>query len=427
MKLGADDAFAVRDLYRSDSLVVRQVAANDRDRWVVTFDNYGIGHGFDRPGFGQAWLQSQNMSAIHVMGRAEDWYQYENIAEALEAVRTAVAGTSRVITYGSSMGGYAAIRFADAVGAHAALALSPQYTLDPEIAAHDGRWSQDVQRIFWLKAFSGPLKSRARIVLAYDPWGLDGWHGRRIGADVAAEAVRLPFTAHPVTSFLSEIGLLGELVVRVLDDTLDAPAFEREARRRRSTSGVYLGELAGLQPLHRQRLALALGRRAVDASPSNHHARLSLARLLLRGGEQDEALLLLEGLVADSNRAVTYLVDHGQALAMSGRTAEARVIVNEVLEQAGDVAHLHGWAAHTSWLNGDRQDARGLIRRALQLDPANPVYARAAAAYGLKNAASTAAGSSPWARVARWFERRWPRRTAQTEFRRTDSEPATGS
>lgn len=398
MKPGNEAASATVELYRSDRLVVRQVATADRDRWVVTFDNYGIGHGFDRPGFGEDWLRATGVSAIHVLGKAEDWYQYEDIEAALATVRAAVDGAGRVITYGSSMGGYAAIRFADAVGAHAAVALSPQYTLNPAVAGHDRRWSQDVSRIAWLPALNGPLVSRARIFAVYDPCGPDDWHGRRIAQDVDAVVIRLPYTVHPVTTFLSEIGLLSEIVIGALDGDLDGPAFRLKARSRRGASGVYLGELAIQQPLWRPKLALALARRAVAASASGTHAALSLAKLLSREGLHDEALETLDVIVRNSNRSVGYLVDHGLALALAGRTEEAQGLVREVLDKGNDAAHLYGWASSISWIAGDLRQARRLIATAIRLDPDNPAHRETEAFYRKR--------MSIWTRLGRWVERR---------------------
>jgi len=409
MDLGTEDASGSRELYRSHCLVVREVASGDRDHWVITFDNYGIGHGFDRPGFGEAWLKAEGISAIHVMGKAEDWYQYSDIEAALASVRMAVGTASRVITYGSSMGGYGAVRFADAIGAHAALALSPQYTLDPDIVSHDRRWAQDAHRIGWIKRMNGRLNSAARIIVVYDPRGPDDWHGRRIAEESSGDAIRLPFTGHPVTSFLSEIGMLGSLVVDVLHDRLDSRNFEREARGRRATSGVYLGEIAGLQPMHRQATALALARRALDVSPANHHARLNLAKLLLRGDAVDEALLIFEGLVVDSEQALHYLVNYGQALAVAGRLTEARAIADQVIERASGIAHLNAWAAQLCWLNGDTAQAKKLIRHAVRLDPVSQGYLQLAADYHLGHPTvdiTAPVKSTIWLEIARWIARR---------------------
>ncbi len=388
----------IEDLFRSENVVVRRVTVGEPDRWVVTFDNYGIGRGFDRPGFGQDWLCSQGISAIHVMGAGEDWYQYKDTPQALAAVHAAVAGATRVVTYGSSMGGYAAVRFADAVGAHAALGLSPQYTLDPAVAAHDARWSQDVSRIAWIEAMNGPLTCAARAVVLYDPCGLDGWHARRIAAEIDAILIALPHTAHPVATFLSEVGLLGDLLKQVLADDLDAAAFRREARARKRMSGVYVGELAARQPPRRSGLALDLARQAVAANPGSPYAQVSLARLLGRQGLHDEALAILESVVQASNRAVVYLVDQGDALALAGRTAEARAVIAEVLGQVEGVAHIHGWAASVCWMNGDTDEARRLIASASRLDPGNPHYRATADLYDRR--------PSVLRRVSNWALRR---------------------
>lgn len=384
MESGPEAAPAARELYRSTNLVVREVAAGSRDRWVVTFDNYGIGHGFERWGFGEAWLRAQRISAIHIMGRAEDWYQYEDIGEALATARSALEGASRVITYGSSMGGYAAIRFADAVGANAAVALSPQYSLDPRIAGHDKRWSQDVDRIHWRPDLNGSLECQAEVVIAFDPIGLDGWHGRRIVDETRAIPIKLPHTAHPVTSFLSEIGLLGELVLQTLNGDIDARALRREARARRVASGVYLGELALRLPARRLSQAVELARRAVAVNPAAMHSRVSLARLLGRAGLHEEALEHLEILTTTSNRSVVYLVEQGQGLALAGLRTESRAIVDEVLTLHDSAAHLYAWAAHISWLNHDIHDARQFVASAIKLDPGNPSYREASETYERK-------------------------------------------
>jgi hypothetical protein len=107
-------------LYRSRDLLVRRVAAADMRRQVVTFDHYHGEDHFDRLAFGEAYLAANGIGAVHVLSRGNDWFHHADMDRALAAVHEAVAGAERVLAYGSSMGGYGAIRFADAIGAHAA-------------------------------------------------------------------------------------------------------------------------------------------------------------------------------------------------------------------------------------------------------------------------------------------------------------------
>lgn len=409
MVLGGQDATGDVDLYRSENLVVRQVAGENRDRWIVTFDHYGIGHGFDRLGFGEAWLRSQGISAIHVLGRSDDWYQYADIEEALATVRFATTGASRVITYGSSMGAYAALRFADAVGATDVLALSPQYSVSPEVAPHEDRWPQDADRIKWLARLNGPILSKARTIIVYDPAGPDRWHGERIEADVPVQSILLPYTSHPVTTYIYEGGLLSPMLKDLLDGTFDPRTFRQMARRHRARSGIYLGELAAAQPLRRQAAALALAQRAIDISPAGAHARVSLAGILSRDGRHDEAVEILTTVVEENARGFPYLVHLGHALLATGRVKDARAVVEEILDQATNFAHLYAWAAHIGWLDGDVSFARRHIRRAVRLAPSNAHYLRLAVDFHFgAPLVSEPRGVkvTPWLRAARWVMRR---------------------
>ncbi len=371
----------MQDLYRTDNVVVRSIPASDTTRWVVTFDHYSIGHGFERSGFGEAFLQAVGLSAIHVMGVREDWYQYPEMPKAMEAVRKAVAGADRVLTYGSSMGGYAAIRFADAAGAHAVLAISPQYSIDPAKAPFEDRWLQDSRRIAWLPEIDGPISCSVRPVVVFDPTGNDGRHAARIAGDIAFQPLPLRHVAHPATTFLAEAGLLQPLLFETLSGEIDIADVRQRTRRLRKTSGVYVSTLAAAQPPHRPRLALALAERAVAVSPNNGIAMANLAKLLSRDGRHEDAIRLLEDLVALYSRDTTCLVHYADSLLAAGRYAEAVAIGREVLEALPHFAHLHSWAALQLWCADDYQGAIAAAERAVALAPGDDQYPRLLAAY----------------------------------------------
>lgn len=363
------------DLFRSDNVVVRSVPSANLSRWVVTFDNYGIGHGFDRPGFGEAFLKAAGVSAIHVMGRREDWYQYPEMAEAMAAVRLAVAGADRVMTYGSSMGGYAAIRFADAAGAHAALALSPQYSIDPAKAPFERRWSQDSDRIQWLDAIDGPIRSSIRPIIVYDPSTDDARHVALVTQDIAIAPIRLRHTAHPATTVLAEINLLSSLVLETLSGELDPEAFARKARLRRRESATYLATLAHRQPEWRIQTALSLARHAHDLSPVNMNATTIMADLLLRSGDQKQAIELLEKAYAQTNGDNLHVAhQYAGTLALTGRSSEALGMARKAVAMAPHMAHLHAWESSILWSTDARVEAVAAIRTAMRLDPSRSEY-----------------------------------------------------
>lgn len=362
------------DLFCSDNVVVRVVPAEDVSRWVVTFDNYGIGQGFDRPAFGEAFLRKVGVSAVHVMGRREDWYQYPEMVEAMAVVRGVTAGARRVMTYGSSMGGYAAIRFADGVGADAVLAISPQYSLDPLKVPFETRWRQEAERIEWRPEIDGAINCRCAPIIVFDPQGIDGRHVDLIAAETPIQRFSLRYSGHPSATYLSELDLLEPLALQALSGDLDVVEFRAEALRLKAQCPAYLSRLAELQPPQRARLALDLAQRACALAPANPIALSTLAALQSRAGDQAQALASYSILSDVTDRAPNYLVLHAQALVDAGRLDDARLLAREVVIAQPDAANLWAWLAHIEWRLGAHDAAMAAIDQAIRLFPTQIEY-----------------------------------------------------
>ncbi len=391
------------ELFRSDNVVVRSVPADDVSRWVVTFDHYGIGPGFDRPGFGEEFLRQSDVSAIHVMGRREDWYQYPEMAAAMAAVRRATLGADRVMTYGTSMGAYAALRFANAAGANAALAISPQYSIDPAKVPFETRWLQDSNRIQWLPEIDDHLVCGCRPVIVFDPAGEDGPHVRRIEAEIQIISVDLRYSKHPSTTYLAETGLLKPLVLDVLSGAFDAEPFKREAAQGRRRSSTYLSRLAELQPPWRGRTGMALAQRACEISPHDPIALGVLGGYCGNAGDHDQAVALHERATEVSQRAPNCLVSHGNALIAAGRVEEALVLADEVIEQLPEQAHLRAWRSLIFWRLGSVEEAIIAMEQAIALDPHHPNYSSTLLRY--RESVERTGGDGVFGRLLRFVRR----------------------
>jgi len=368
----------VHELFRSQRRLVRGTDLSSFDRCVVTFDSYSEELRFELKGFGEEFFASHGIAAIHVLSRENDWYQHEEMADIVAAVRRATRGVGRIMTYGSSMGGYAAIRFAEALGAHAALALSPQYSVDGAKVPFERRWREEGRRIRYRDEIDGPIRARMRPVIAFDPTGVDRLHVDRIAADIDIIRVSVPFSGHPVGTTLSEARLLTPLVLRTLDGTLDAEALAREFRARRSSLANYFGELARRQPPVRPRLRIALARRGVALAPDHPLPQHLLAAALTDAGELEEALPIHRRIVDEMERRPVYVLGFSDALLRAGRYDEAVEMVGRSVAAAPDTAWFHRLLAHVHDVRGDLAGALASIRRASTLDPANREYRRSA-------------------------------------------------
>lgn len=279
-------------LFCDNDLTVRRRPGGGGPCCVVTFDSFSDVGQLDRPGYGEAFLHRSGIDAIHVVGRGNDWYQYPQMAAAMTAVRDVAAGYSRVVTYGSSMGGYAAIRLAGLAGAQAVFALSPQFSINPRVVSWERRWPDSSRRFrdVWESALPWPKPAEAYV--AYDPRTPDRRHMALLRARFEYEAIELPFTGHPVTGYLAEIGLLQQAILAICEGTFDCAGFTRSALASRDRSSECLVERARSDRRLDRRGRIALLREAVLLAPGSASAACRLGQQLERAGQLDEALAM---------------------------------------------------------------------------------------------------------------------------------------
>ena len=394
-----------RTIYQSDTLLVRGVAGPDRTGWIVSFDHFRNEPGFAQHGFGEAFLRDEGYSAVHVLCCDNRWYQYPDMLRACAAVRQALAGAERILTYGSSMGAYAALRLGKAVGATATLAISPQYSIDPAKAPWEWRWNQykdALGRCGWLEEIDGPIDSAIVPYVAFDPTDLDLRHVERIEQDIPIRRLPFPHVGHPATGYLGEIDLLRPLL-RAIYDGGDALAIARAGRERRRTSSFYLGTLASKQPACRLNSAIRLAETAVIHRPQGPMGHYNLAKLLTRAGRHAEAIAIHARVAEMTDRAAMYLPDHADALAAAGDMEGAVAVAIETASKFPDAAHIHHWLAHLLCRFGDRGRALQAARRAVAVDP-SPSFRASLERFEAELRQSAGAGRAP-ARRSGWIRR----------------------
>ncbi len=186
----------------------------------------------------------------------------------------------RVVSYGSSMGAYGAIRFGGLAGASVALALSPQYSIDPRTARFERRWKYDSKRIdFTLeRTLKAPFVETAYIV--YDPGDADRRHADLFRRKTRVIDVPLAGVGHPATGFLAEVGMLTDLMLDFVAGTLDVADLRRRALLAREGSAQFHFVKSERALLGRTRVAHAA--RAAAMAPHNvgfatHHASMLAA------------------------------------------------------------------------------------------------------------------------------------------------------
>ena len=373
-------------LYASPRLNVRlrSVEGGRRRPLVVTFDSLNADLRLDRKGFGEDWLHDSGHDAVHVISAANAWYQHADMAPACAAVRAAAALHPWTATYGSSMGGYAAIRFADAVGARTAVALSPQFSIDPLKTPFETRWVEYAEDLAFIWDGARPANPTLQTAfVVYDPTDGDRRHAELLAEHYPVTPFPLPYAGHPAGTFLAETQLLGRSVLAMIDGTFDPGALRGELRAARRRSGKYHFVLSERQPAWRpdlsHRLAAEAARlnpasgaylsayartleargdldeaerlrlRAVEIMPGEPAFRLPLAALRLRrGASADEITALATGLGDLGVRRTVYFTRAVKLLFLSGAFEAARAEARDAVRRRPNSLTLRAWAA---WLS----------------------------------------------------------------------------
>lgn len=208
--------------------------------------------------FGLPFTRKLGRPAFFVQARSNNWYQPATIFDALAAIRHA-AGINRLVTYGSSMGGFAALAFAADLNAVLAIAISPQVSIENSIVgSFEPRWREEAATIRFNHGDLRPRLSSHPVpsILIHDPHHrLDNRHAQMILGSEGGQVSSLPvpLAGHPASYALAFGSVLSTLIRRALCDQIPAYELLQLTRRdyRRSPARKYVIAL-GLDLLRRR-------------------------------------------------------------------------------------------------------------------------------------------------------------------------------
>jgi hypothetical protein len=259
---------------------------------VVTFDP--LLYLWTKPPFGSEFLHKQGLDVVAVRKKAENFYQ-PLAREAFEAAVVPVAARyARVVSYGSSLGAYAALYFCQ-YQPWTVISSSPRVSVHPVFG--DPSWQQ--HHPWQHERFDGSQTARCNATIIYDPY--DATDRRYLRDEVLpqfpqAEIVRVPFAGHPANNFLADIGFIAPYVRAIMAGT-PAPQLQRRKNRVRSATYYQVMSLLCLQRGH-VAWADALVQRAQELGPTRFLVRRTLGMVRLAQRRWSEAVEALDSALA---------------------------------------------------------------------------------------------------------------------------------
>lgn len=231
------------NITESDNLVIDYFFNSAPSKILVISFTERTNRALDGYGFGGNFLSNRDIDFISIKSSVDSWYS--NLTpEVLSTVRAFMlrikSSYERVITYGSSMGGYAAMKYAKELQANRVIAISPIYSI---LLDWEDRWNDDIERFNVREmCLKQDFSSHIEYIMLFDSFDKDSRHALLFKENIggSCKLIAYPFSGHPSSYFLAEVGLLKTLVIDLMNCENNDSVLTHVPIRERRLSESYL-------------------------------------------------------------------------------------------------------------------------------------------------------------------------------------------
>lgn len=193
-------------------------------RLVVAFTGVGLGHGgMQTDEFVGSGSAGRANHVVCVIDRRRSWFSSadlrDRVVALLAGLRARLAITD-VVTIGNSMGGYAALLFAERLGARVAIAFVPQASVSPAVVT-ETRWPQFRAGVALAEHLSLPGilgAGTSHYAIYGDASAPDLRHAHLLEDAGRVRVFRVAGADHGIAMAIKEAGLLPALTAALMDD-----------------------------------------------------------------------------------------------------------------------------------------------------------------------------------------------------------------
>lgn len=257
------------------------------DSIFVTFDSWHMN--WDDKPFGYDFLKRQKVDIIAVRKKQIDSSHQElSIGEFEKVVRGLITNYSKRAAYGLSMGGYSVLYYCANLECNI-LALSPRNPFHPVYGTSKRKGTLEFTHN--LSNINNPNSKTSPVVVYDEKDKIDNNYVEKELKKVFPNAnfISFPYSSHITAKYLLEVGILKDLVLKVLNGE-EIPPY---SRKNRGKSFRYLVSLSEACIKHRKyKWALHFTEKAMEISPHSFKAKLIKVKALMNLGETEAAIVL---------------------------------------------------------------------------------------------------------------------------------------
>lgn len=248
--------------------------------------------------WGDGFFLKQQIAAIGIVSVTPNWYPKDDMAIALREINALTHGR-RVVTYGFSQGAYGALKFSRGLRAHASIAFSPQFSIDPaDVGEFDRRFlSHHSRELHNGSAITGEDLCGKNYIFVDPLCKVDALNCLKIrklasaqGAEI--ELIPVPFTEHGTVRIVSDGKIGSKLVRSFMQDAHPEKYALRSLIRNARQLSIRYQEGRFLYLLSRKRSSTRFLSRAVESAPAVKKALWLTCVHVVTGAFDDAAALL---------------------------------------------------------------------------------------------------------------------------------------
>lgn len=260
-------------------------AQNGSGTLIITFgDMLALADG--DAAWGEKPVTNGGYDILSFMSKQRDWFPHIRISPALDTARNLAKRYDRVVLYGGSMGGYAALKYSATLGADGVIAFVPQHSIDP-VDITDKRYNKYFEPDVHIDMALKPSDICGRVLILNDAtFPPDEAHMKKIQqASPAVSRLSLWGTEHKATALLASSSYFADLIDHLAGTTSRAELV-RNARSQMKKRFMYHKLIVRQLEIRRPQTAERLYEVATLKDPED---RTDFERAIIAEREKDQA------------------------------------------------------------------------------------------------------------------------------------------
>lgn len=235
-------------------------------------------------------LMKYDYSVVGIMPKQKSWFPVSSMTALLEHLQPILKQFKKIVGYGGSMGGYAAIKYSKPFHMTRVVAMVPQYSIDPH-EVEDKRYTDfyDAHLNANMRIQAQDIVEECEYIIVYDPYfENDKEHYLKIKLLIPQlHTLHLPYTGHDAIAVLANSALLHDFIERPFESTY----FYKQIREvKKNSKFYYRSVIAHLLGTHNEALGKIL--KGIDLQLDNTffdaNLKQTITRILLTNKRVDE-------------------------------------------------------------------------------------------------------------------------------------------